>query len=371
MNELEIVRDLFAEPAPPDARVVVQARRHATGSARRRRSRWIVPGLGLAGATAAAATTLTLAAVIHPGGNSGPSPSAVPMSAKQVLLMAAASSAKAPVRSGTYWFTHFQDGQSLAVPGKDGTYVVVTRSEEKDWTNAHSPRRTAAEIMAGRGGSTTHYWALRRLGAHPARPSDVAAWKRAGSPSDYPVLDGRKIVDRQSSAATPWRTYKEETAFESAFADGSLQDLRKLPTDPAELRRYFLTHTDSSQGGRQSWQSDTEWLCDAAGRLLAFEPVTPQVREAAYRMLAELPDVHIVGRVQDPLGRPGVAVGVRGTGDMEDRLVVDPSTGRLLTQESVSLRGHSVPPGTIMIWNALVDAAWTDRAPGNATTPGG
>ena len=135
-------------------------------AARAVRPRWVVPGISLAAAAtvAVAVGTSVVGVVDHPAGKS-PSARLADLSARQVLLAAAASSAKAPVTSGTYWFTYQQFGWSVPAQGKGGSYLVETRSERKDWTNAHSPRRTNAGTKAGRDGTTTHYWASRELGA--------------------------------------------------------------------------------------------------------------------------------------------------------------------------------------------------------------
>ncbi|MBO2458040.1 CU044_5270 family protein [Actinomadura violacea] len=358
MDELQSVRELFAEPAPPSAQVAARARRRATGARRRvPRARWTVSGLGLA----AAATAAAVFAATQPGGSEPSEPA--PVSARQVLLTAAASSARIPSSDGTYWFTESQEGELRTVTGKYGSYTVVNRSEVRDWTNAHSPHRTDAETKAGRGGTTTHYWAERDLGARPAEASDVAAWKRDGSPSTFSAPIPGGSTERLDAKATPWKVHKEETAFNSAFPDGSLQQLRELPTDPEGLRRYLLNHPDANERNRQDGQSDSQYLLDCVGVLLVDEPIPAPVRAAAYRMLAALPDARS-RQVKDPLGRPGVEIALAESGDYRTGMVIEPSSGRLLAREDLSGEGaHAKVVG----WSALIKAGWTDTAPKHAT----
>ncbi|MEV5572146.1 CU044_5270 family protein [Spirillospora sp. NPDC052269] len=384
MDEMQEVRELFGEPAPPSADVAARARRRATGGARRRlpRARWTMPALGLG--LAAAATAVTLVAVDR-SGESGPAPSGrTPESARQVLLAAADSSARTPGPAGApgtsgkqsvFWFTQVKHGDRIQVAGKTGSYIVEDVSETREWTNAHSPHRTNTQTKAGRGGTTTQYSADRRLGARPAEAPDVAAWKRDGSPSRWHV-DKRDLDTR----TTPWQAHQEETAFNSAFPDGSLEEVRRLPADPEGLRRYLLAHPHVNMRNRQDWETDSQYLLNTVSRMLVAEPVSAQVRAAAYRMLAALPDARTHGRVNDPLGRPGVEVTVEGPGPkpgfapgptperLETGIVFDPSTGRLLATLDISTGGRSwLPKGAVLGWSAIVQTGWTAKAPAHAT----
>jgi hypothetical protein len=163
--------------------------------------------------------------------------------------------------------------------------------------------------------------------------------------------------------------HKDENSFESAFANGSLEQLRKLPTDPAQLLAYFQSHTSNDQENKQDDETPDEWAFEAAERMLMDEPVPAQVRVAAYRMLAGLPGVRTIGAVTDPLGRAGVAVEMRGESDpkMSERIIVEPSSGRLLARESFAVSAvEDYPAGTMIDWNAMVDTGWTDQRPRHA-----
>jgi hypothetical protein len=121
-----------------------------------------------------------------------------------VLLTAAESAAHTPSKgSGAYWFTHFQTGRAIVVTGR-----------------------------AGRDGSTTHYFGEKDLGTRPIGAANVAAWRRDGSPAKWIVPIPGDSPGHISTTAGPWEIHKEQTAFNKAFSDGSLEELRALPTDP-------------------------------------------------------------------------------------------------------------------------------------------
>ncbi|WP_258574175.1 CU044_5270 family protein [Actinomadura parmotrematis] len=376
---MNLIRDLLKEPAPPSHAATAEAlhrlEREQAGPQPRsrrvppRRNRLIWSGL-LGAATVAA---VTVAAVGLPADSAGPGreePRGA-LSARQVLLAAAESAARAPsTGTGAYWFTHFRTGGATVVTGRAGRSLVYQCSETKDWNDARSPTRTDAETKAGRGGTTMHYAGTRDLGTCPLGAVDTVAGKRDGSPSAGSAPNRGRAPARTGTAPGPWEIHKERTAFNSAFGDGSLAQLRALPTDPARLRAHFLSTPQRSQGGRQDHQSPDQWVFDAAGYLLTDEPVAPQVRVAAYRMLAALPGVRAAGNVPDPLGRMGAAVelpGVSGPG-LRDRIIVEPSSGRLLARETFTVAPvNGYPAGTMLNWQALVDARWTNRAPSHAT----
>ncbi|RMI41558.1 hypothetical protein EBO15_22405 [Actinomadura harenae] len=344
----------------------------------------MVSGVGVG--LAAAATAVALVAVDGSAGHGPARSGGAPESARRVLLAAADSSARMPGPAGApgtsgrqsaFWFTQVRNGERTQVAGKGGAYVVEELSETRDWTNAHGPRRTEAQTKAGRGGTTTHYWAGRRLGARPAEARDQAAWKRDGSPSRWHV--GKRDLNTETTA---WQVHQEETAFNASFPDGSLEQVGRLPADPDGLRRYLLAHPNANMRNRQDWETDSQYLLNTVGRMLVVEPVSAQVRAAAYRLLAALPDARSAGRVTDPLGRSGVQVSVEGPGPkpgfapgpgptperLESGIVFDPSTGRLLATLNISTGGRSsLPKGALLGWSAVVRTGWVDRAPANAT----
>jgi hypothetical protein len=108
-------------------------------------------------------------------------------------------------------------------------------------------------------------------------------------------------------------------------------------------------------------------LRQAAG--LITMPVKPAVRAAAYRVMAEMPGVRGLGRVTDPLGREGVGFTFPGTpqtplGSVEQRLVVDPSTGAMLSEQlvlvepSAKAQKAGLDAGTTVNYTATTRMSW-------------
>ena len=129
--------------------------------------------------------------------------------------------------------------------------------------------------------------------------------------------------------------------------------LASLPTDVAQLRaaidaaqRAFSRQqnalkievqrpagSSTSQIVLRSNQSASQRraleLFETAGALLAA-PVSPGVRGALYRLIANVPGLRYDGELHDPLGRVGTAVSI-GHGRDGARILFDPLTGELLS----------------------------------------
>ncbi|WP_326824777.1 CU044_5270 family protein [Streptosporangium sp. NBC_01756] len=169
MNDLEEIATLLAEPEP-SAGAVARGRdrlqRRARAGRARRRAGWFVPGVALVAAGAAAAVVLATGAPTNDG---------VPVTGKEVLLMAAVSAERTPQGSGTYWH--------------------VTRQ----WSTSDSP---SMESWTRRDGKR---WSK----GEPGDPADavvpVPAWKTLS-------LKGAKV---------------------------SFEDLERLPTDPEALKAWI------------------------------------------------------------------------------------------------------------------------------------
>ena len=147
-----------------------------------------------------------------------------------------------------------------------------------------------------------------RIGVEPI--ADRAAWRRAGSPRTW-------RVNQEFGLATPYGPSASESfsitagrgplfdldASSSAkpFVVGntflSYRQLLALPASPRLLKKLLLR-------GDPPWYlgSTTSYLFQTTPTVLDL-PVTPAVRAALYRMLAALPGVKSVGRVQDITGQ--------------------------------------------------------------------
>jgi hypothetical protein len=97
--------------------------------------------------------------------------------------------------------------------------------------------------------------------------------------------------------------------------------LYALPTDPGQLEAEL--RADIKGAGPDP---ATE-LFVIVGDLLRESPAPPALRQALYDVAADIPGVHLTGKIVDALGRAGTGVERDG-----ETLVIDPSNGALLAE---------------------------------------
>ncbi|GAA3711262.1 hypothetical protein GCM10022224_090970 [Nonomuraea antimicrobica] len=347
---------------------------------RRRTAVRPVWGISLAGAAAA----VTAVAVIVSGNGPAPDPRApdggpriapsatpdvtasttpkVKLSAREVLLAAAEEADRQPDGSGAYW--HSASARRTLYVAKHGGYVVEQRSRTETWT----PRALKGE----------QWFRSQTLGARPATEADRKAWERAGSPPEIKVAipgNKMKLSVALPTAARPARTERSPVANGQVFWLGrnvTMKDLRGLPSDPDKLKKWLAKSYDGHDTESDSvpMAQDT-WLFRVSVGLITDMPVTPAVRGAAFRMLADLDDVEVIENVTDAQGRHGTAVAVeersKEFGVLQSRLVFDESSSRALAIESVVVRPGTtqigLEPGTVWNSTALIESGWTNSKP--------
>lgn len=97
------------------------------------------------------------------------------------------------------------------------------------------------------------------------------------------------------------------------------------------------------------------------GELLAQGDASSEVRSALFEVAARLEGVELVGEVEDPLGRPGVAIAIDGPSS-RTQLVFDPDSARILAIELYTLGGGASPEEP-MSWTALRPTIVVDDSP--------
>ena len=279
--------------------------------------RWL--RLAVAGGLAAAIAVALIALLPDRAHNDFGSLGPAPASAKVLLLRAAAQIERRPwhpLRPGEYYYvrtegrTPYANGPTPASTkrarqlhvsdtwiGADGFGRVVQRGDEVLLFHA-SPQRIAAEYQ------------LQKQGGH----LQVLAYSQ-------PYL----------------------------FVDRDYAQLIRLPTKPAALRRWIERNAIGSG-------SPEDRAALYAGALLQQgAPLPPALTAAFYRVIASLPEMQLVGRTHDPLGRPGVAVrflGGRGGGYWE--MIFNSRTGALLSDRYTQANGR------LWSWDAIVTTAIVD-----------
>ncbi|MBF8190340.1 CU044_5270 family protein [Nonomuraea sp. K274] len=378
MEELRAARPAHLGERPVDelTRAGELARAMSGPRSSRRRHKVVKPvwGFGLAGAAAA----VTAVAVLVSGNGAAPTTPRAPdggqvaagsataqpvrLSARTVLLAAAEKADQQSDGSGDSW-------RSVSVSrtlfnAKDGGYTIVAPQRSEAWT----PGATGGDQWSR----------TQSLGARPATEEDERAWQEAGSPPKIEV-----VVPGKKGASYILSTSEGEVrTSHSPLVDGdkvfwlgrnvTMKDLRALPSEPDELKKWLMAsyegHGTESSGEEMSGDA---WLFKVTVGLIMDMPVTPEVRGAAFRMLADLDGVEVARDVTDAEGRQGTAVTIKedtpDSGVLENRLIFDESTGRALANESVVVRPGrfqaGLEPGAVWNSTTVLEAGWTDTKP--------
>ncbi|WP_144126902.1 hypothetical protein [Catellatospora sichuanensis] len=347
--------------------------RATTGRTRR-------PALRIAMAAALPAAALTAAAAVFLAGGTGTTPpraegttsprvdatapataAPAPQTARQFFLVAAARTEAGAATRGRYWVLSKEHAEPIQVGPATRPYDILYPLGIEYW-DAMSPAYAST--------------ARRRNGAAgPITAEDIAAWKADGSPTRWTLADGKLVITTEPGPWMPMagrpapRGSREQAhqlpTYELAGGQVTLAQLNALPTEPRTLRRKL-----SDMLGRSEVQlANDHTLFVAVKQLVSDLPVSPQVRAAAYRTLAEVKGATMLGTVQDRNGRTGTAVGFVRKDDggrwYQTRLIVDLATGQALAEEIWDLGSGRKPAatGTLRSSDLVVRAEFTDDAP--------
>ncbi|MFG6195572.1 CU044_5270 family protein [Nonomuraea sp. JJY05] len=355
MDELDALRQmrttLAREESPERLALRTDWRRSAARPRARRTLR--VPLVSIVATAALVAGTLVAVSLtsdgeqVTPGGVS-------PRMPGNALLVAAANVRKGP--TGTYWHTTRIAGKIYAVgESAAGHYKFESRMQYDDWTD--------------RNGKAC--FAHQDLPARPWTERDRRKWVAAGAPKRVRVAteDGPGYLFTEAVK----RKQTCRSVDDRRFFGMTPRQLAELPAQPEQLKDALLDiegnwEAYAPKATRQpirALQGDkrVRALSDVAGTLLAEAIVPPEVRAAAFRMLATLPGVKAEGEATDPLGRSGVVISLpleatiplglstapRQLGTYRRQWIIDPGKGTLLAVRDLVAtppRGsRELPPG--------------------------
>ncbi|GAB3841847.1 CU044_5270 family protein [Dactylosporangium cerinum] len=409
MDELELLAD--ARPvSPPSVETVNEARRRLGREIYARpASRWRVRLLlPVAAGVLAVSTGIVVGTHVlspdppaPPGATGRPGPTRTPdtgplkpdnRSAQELLLTAAEQSLhQTDPGSGKYWLSTWEEGQLLQVGRKGAEYAIMGRYSNSQWYSTKD---------------SFSVFETRWDGAEPASEADKAAWKRAGSPSSWPIDQGpgcptdptrsytadaatSSWVSRSDDGAgktgngklTPT---KEPTQFRVLGEYLTADQIRALPSDPAALKQWLIGVIKKQNLPHKTDVELGEALFNGVQNLLFFNPITPPVRAAAYQVLAGMPGVTSLGAVKDGAGRNGVAVSITSNDTVEEQradsggpyavsIVFSPDTGDTLSFETRVLKPADylswVPKGALFSYRAVTEMRWTNDEPPATNTP--
>ncbi|GAB2450504.1 hypothetical protein GCM10027187_17690 [Streptosporangium sandarakinum] len=332
---------------------------------------WTVVGGGLV-AAAAAALVVTVAAPggdpvrLSPGAGTSATAQAGQPDARRILLAAASAAVTGAAKAssdGAYW--RVRTVTDLPVVDPTGRYLLRHRVSDETWL-ARRPGGRSVRVH-------------RDLGTRPATPEDEAAWRTAGSPRTwrYPAdtRDMGYVFPKERLRSSPGAPVTTPLSSASKGTGGTLltkmltwDELREVPDDAGRLRAYLEERITEElvrgNGGDPDLRMEPV-LQKSCVDLIVQLPVTPEVRAAAYEILAALPGMRSEGEVTDPLGRTGQAVGYRSEDGRRDLLfVIEPGSGRPLGgEERYDGRladGRTVRVGAV---TAYQESGWTDEQP--------
>jgi hypothetical protein len=280
-----------------------------------------------------------------------------PASARALFLVAAERTAAGDATRGRYWVVGTEHGERRRKGPASRPYDIMLRNVDEQWQATRAGDET---VVAG-----------QYLGAAPVTAADRAAWQADGSPAQWieqppkDLPDAEPIVIRAAGEPRYRRAIDDPTGrstYPFAGREMTAAQLAKLPSEPASLRAWLLKRF-ADQGNQEPDDYSLFW----SGRHLIFDlPVPARTRAAAYRMLADVKGVTLLGPATDQRGRGGIAVAYTRKGDggswQQTRLIIDPGTGRALAQESWDL-GKDRSGGELTGYTLLLNAGFSDGTP--------
>jgi hypothetical protein len=376
MDELAMVRQLLAEPAP-SPQVVAEGRERLLGSpdrgvprARRIRRAAVRSALVLGVAGAAAAAALAVETMVSGAGTSpGGGAKIVTGGSARTVLLAAAVQAESDSASGKYW--HVRSVSRTTPPRRFGhgenRYTLEQLSVTENWTT-HAGRT----------------WLGRREWVRPKTHEDEVAWRRDGAPSRWclghtDTTPPQPICLRTAPGTASLTRFGQDTFQITEGHDLTFGQLQRLPSDPDALRAWLIRiakHDLDPSAGTAVVDLNVE---NELSDLLVYPPVPPRVRAAAFRALADMPGVVSIGPTHDELGRAGVgielkpahAVAVFGgvspvtaPAKLTRTLIIDPNTSRVLADQT-TIGNRSEPS----IDTLILEVGWTNERPQKPALP--
>jgi hypothetical protein len=157
--------------------------------------------------------------------------------------------------------------------------------------------------------------------------------------------------------------------------------LQRLPEDPAALRAWVVDAVRDDLDMPVSADILDFNVADVLANLLVDVPVPPGVRAAAYRALADMPNVTSIGPARDEFGRAGVGIEIGTPGDevgiylvgasgpvrteeLTRTLIIDPDTSHVLARE-MSIANRPDPFNATLI----PKVGWTNEKPHKPAMP--
>lgn len=313
-REIQQLREFRSELADPSAERLAQVRARLTNRPTPvRRTRWSMRGLAVPAFVAAAVLAVAVGAgvVALDGDPSGAAPPAAPPSEMPTDDQQTSSQSEPdPVTAAEHQAAVTLLEQLATSAGTGPAPLIV-------------PAGQLLYVRQSAGQSYTHELWLEVNGGIGLMI------RRTDNGQQIVVPDPRNPKDNH---ATEVEEQRQRLAKDGpSLWQPTPEFLAGLPTDPASLRS--LIATTAAQGGG-SWSPDYAIVDFLRNFLYNTDPlITPQVRAALYRMLAELPSIGSTGELIDIDGRKVYAIAQSERGQRQE-LLIDAQTGRIVGSRS-------------------------------------
>ncbi|GAA0930936.1 hypothetical protein [Nonomuraea longicatena] len=369
MDEFDLLSDSLPDSRPPSPEVTGRARARLSDAMSEpvrpvgsRRSLW---GWTAAATVSVVAAVIALVTTLAPATAPVIAPPAHPNAA---LLRLADQVARLPEERGAYWRRPLLHTSLIRVEAAGRAFNVLSASSADLW----QPRDTGDPVQVR----------LREEYVRPATAEDDRAWKAAGSPlTVQPLCSSGTMTENckpmritsRPSACQYTRAAEPRSPFsDRRIGEITLAELAALPADADKLRAKLHDRWRATRDGRPF----AEFL--SSSWTLLEMPVSPGVRAATLRLLAESPTTRTHGMTTDPFGRPGLAVtftkseGFTGQFGSDDEVaerytnILDPGNGTfLLLHAAIAAESaEGLTKGTFLQHTAwLPEKGWTDDRP--------
>ncbi|WP_444961112.1 CU044_5270 family protein [Nocardiopsis sp. M1B1] len=362
MNELDHLRRMRAEvrePAPEELTLRTGWRPGDGRPPSRPRPVSLLP-LTLSGAAVLVAAAVFAFLVLGPVGDPepdsvavgpGPGSSEGPGDTPDVMevMGPVIEAARSQEADGGAWYVRTVRGSSRSAGSGEDRYGIYGLQTWETWT-----------VMEG--GTTTDRvvstdWSL-------LRQEDRDAWERDGRPTYWPTdheAQGGEVPPDVSGLGSADES--QGVAYALGTEVVTFEELQALSPDPEELSELLLL--SPSEG------ATVDENMGAIALMLEY-PFPPEVRAGVYTVLARLPGARPLEGVTDVSGRPAVGLayhaGSGESGAYEQRLLFDPATGALLSDELVVLEPAAsdtawLGPGDVVSYRLHESMGWTDEQP--------
>ena len=334
MNDLELLKQFRADVPNPDetwlrelrSDVVTERQRAERRAAVRRGPRRRIQVV--AAAAVLMASVIVGSLVLPVGGPVGPDP-AVADVLRRFSSIAAHAPAEQPPQQGEYVYWRTRSVTTFLFfpgPGLEPFAYRVPMTEER-WTGLDGSGRAISQ------------WGQPTFLSQADRAA-YEAFLRSPAAESWEFDWGKRSQDR----------------YGPGDLTGPVLDSGTYPTEVDRLRSQ-LEREEAEGGSNGDWGVFT-WAVD----ILAVSYMSPELRSAFYEVMSTIPGTELIGRVQDDLGRPGVAIGYTRDG-VRDEVIFDRRTGDILATRTVSVE----EPGAA--WDVGQDVccgefAWAGREAG-------